>query len=430
MTVGPKDLTAPERRAIIAAYAGWGLDGFDVMIYSFTIPALMAAWSMPKSQAGLIATATLVSSAIGGWAAGALSDRLGRARMLQVTVAWFAVFTCLCGFSRSFPELLVLRALQGLGFGGEWAVGSALVGEIVRPAWRGRAVGLVQSAWAVGWGGAAAFYALLFSRLPAGIAWRTMFWVGILPALLVIYIRRNVRDAAPMGERAARGADAAPPPAAIARDTAPARETRSRWLDIFSPATFRTTLLASLMATGLQGGYYSVTTWLPTFLKTNRGLSVLDTGGYLAVVIVGSLAGYLVAADLCDRFGRRVAFSSFAVGSGLTAFLYTRLPIDNAAMLWLGFPLGFFVSGNFSGVGAFFTELFPGGARGSGVGFAYSFGRGVGALFPALVGFAGTRMGLGPAIGVCAAIAYALVLLALAGLPETRGRVLGTSVPA
>jgi MFS family permease len=415
MIVGPKDLTAPERRAITAAYAGWGLDGFDVMIYSFVIPTLITALGLAKSQAGLIATATLLCSALGGWAAGALSDRFGRVRLLQVTVAWFAVFACLCGFARGFTSLLVLRSLQGLGFGGEWAVGSALVGEIVRPAWRGRAVGFVQSAWAVGWGVAAGLYALLFSRLPAGIAWRAMFWVGILPALLVLYIRRYVRDATPMR-------DAAIPDAT-------AGSSRGRFLAIFSPALLRTTLLASLMATGMQGGYYSVTTWLPTFLKTTRGLSVLDTGGYLAVVIVGSLAGYLVAADLCDRFGRRASFATFALGSGLTAYLYTRLPIDNTAMLWLGFPLGFFVSGIFSGVGAFFTELFPGGARGSGVGFAFSFGRGLGALFPALVGFAGARIGLGPAIGLFATIAYALVLLAITGLPETRGRVLETSAP-
>jgi sugar phosphate permease len=178
------------------------------------------------------------------------------------------------------------------------------------------------------------------------------------------------------------------------------------------------------MATGMQGGYYAVTTWLPTYLKTVRGLSVLDTGGYLMVIISGSFAGYLTAAWLSDRLGRRACFILFAVGSVLIAVTYTLLPIGNLAMLFLGFPLGFFVSGNFSGVGAFFAELFPGSVRGSGMGFAYNFGRGVGAVFPALVGFLSARLSLGAAIGGFAGAAYLLVLAAVLALPETRGRTL------
>jgi sugar phosphate permease len=174
----------------------------------------------------------------------------------------------------------------------------------------------------------------------------------------------------------------------------------------------------------MQGGYYAVTTWLPTYLKTARGLSVLDTGGYLVVIVAGSFAGYLTAAWLSDRLGRRACFVLFAIGSLLVAVTYTLLPIGDAAMLVLGFPLGFFVSGNFSGVGAFFAELFPGSARGSGMGFAYSFGRGLGALFPALVGFLSARLSLGAAIGGFAAVAYLLVLAAVVALPETRGRAL------
>jgi sugar phosphate permease len=180
------------------------------------------------------------------------------------------------------------------------------------------------------------------------------------------------------------------------------------------------------MATGMQGGYYAVTTWLPTYLKTVRGLSVMDTGAYLVVIVAGSFAGYLTAAWLSDQLGRRACFILFAIGSLLVAVTYTIVPIGDAAMLFLGFPLGFFVSGNFSGVGAFFAELFPGSVRGSGMGFAYSFGRGAGALFPALVGFLSARLSLGTAIGGFASVAYLLVLAAVIALPETRGRALVT----
>ena len=399
-------LTAPERTAMIAAGGGWSVDAFDFMIYSFAIPALMSAWGMTRTEAGLIATSTLLFSAAGGWLAGALSDRWGRVRMLQVTIAWFACFTFLSGFTRSFEQLLVLRSLQGLGFGGEWAVGAALVGELVRPQHRGRAVGTVQSGWALGWGAAAILYAFYFSVLPAALAWRALFWTGILPALLILYVRRRVRE-----------------PARIATGRGTARSGRD-FLRIFAPRLLRTTLLASLMAAGMQGGYYAITTWLPTYLKTVRGLSVLDTGAYLVVIVAGSFAGYLAAAWLSDRLGRRPGFIVFAAGSLTVAVTYTFAPIGNTAMLFLGFPLGFFVSGNFSGVGAFFAELFPGSVRGSGMGFAYNFGRGAGALFPALVGFLSARFSLAAAIGGFAAAGYLVVLATVMALPETRGRAL------
>jgi MFS family permease len=401
-----RELTGQEKKALIAAYGGWTVDAFDFMIYSFVIPALIAAWGMSKGQAGLIATSALLLSAVGGWTAGALADRFGRVRVLQITIGWFAFFTFLSGFTNSFDQLLITRSLQGLGFGGEWAVGSVMVGEIIRAEHRGKAVGTVQSGWAVGWGGAAIAFALVFTWLPEDLAWRALFWLGLLPALLIFYVRKYVQE-----------------PRVFHATRERKKDGRSgSFLEIFSPALLRTTLLASLMATGMQGGYYAITTWLPTYLKTERGLSILNTGGYLAVVITGSLVGYLFAAHLADRIGRRNTFFLFAISSACIAAAYTLMPISNTAMLFLGFPLGFFVSGNFSGVGAFFTELFPSRIRGSGQGFAYNFGRGVGALFPALVGFLSKQMGLGVAIGTFAATAFMVVVLAVTLLPETRGK--------
>ena len=200
--------------------------------------------------------------------------------------------------------------------------------------------------------------------------------------------------------------------------------TSANVLEIFQMPVLKTTLLCSLLATGAQGGYYAITTWLPTFLRTERKLTVLGTSGYLAVIIIGSLIGYLISAYLADRIGRRRNFIIYAVGSVLIVLIYTYLPMTDGMMLVLGFPLGFFASGIFSGVGPFFTELFPTRIRASGQGFAYNFGRGVGALFPTFVGALSTYMHLGSAIGLFAVIAYGLLLVAVMMLPETRGRVL------
>jgi len=405
-------LTPQERSTLVATFGGWALDGLDVMVYSFVIPSLIAAWHISKGEAGLLAAVVLLISAIGGWLAGLLADRFGRARILQITIVWFAVFTFLSGFTNSFWQLLLTRALQGLGFGGEWAVGSVLMGEAIRAEHRGKAVGTVQGGWAVGWGLAAIFYSVLFSVLPVAIAWRAMFWIGILPALLVFYIRRYV------------------PEPAVYRQTRQQLKRvgqASNFLEIFSPALLRITVLTSLMATGAQGGYYAITTWLPTYLKTARGLSVLNTGGYLFVVIAGSFAGYMVSASLTDRIGRKRTLIIFASSSLVAVAVYTYLPIGNHLMLVLGFPLGFFASGSFSPMGSFLTELFPTRVRGSAQGFAYNFGRGVGALFPTLVGYLSARLSLGHAIAAFAVTAYVGMIVAVCLLPETRGKELSVA---
>ena len=400
-----RTLSPAERSTLIATFGGWALDGLDVMVFSFVIPTLIAGWHISKGRAGLLGTVTLLVSAAGGWLAGILADRFGRTRILQITIAWFALFTFLSGFTHNFWQLLVTRGLQGLGFGGEWAVGSVLMGEAISARHRGKAVGTVQSGWAIGWGLAAICYTVLFSVFAAEEAWRMMFWIGILPALLVIYIRRCVPE----------------PEVYLATRKIAWDRTGPHWSGIFGRSMLRITLLTSLMAVGAQGGYYAVTTWLPTYLKTQRGLSVLNTGGYLFVVIFGSFAGYLVAAHLSDLLGRRRTLFLFAICSCLAVAGYTYLPLTNKAMLILGFPLGFFASGSFSPMGAYLTELFPNHLRGSGQGFSYNFGRALGSLFPLLVGILSSTMPLGSALAFFALAAYGLMLVGVAALPETKG---------
>jgi MFS family permease len=400
-----RDLGGVGRSTFWACFAGYALDALDVQIYSFVIPTMIGLTLLTRDEAGVIATSTLVLSAFGGWLAGILSDRFGRVRTLRITVLWFAVFTALCGLTHGFTQLLICRSLQGLGFGGEWAAGSVLMGEVIAARYRGRAVGLVQASWSVGWALAAILATVILAAFPAELAWRLMFLVGILPALATFVIRRFV-----------------PEPAAFVRahDAGPAPST----LAIFGPGLWWTTLRCAVLSLGAQGGYYSITTWLPTFLRTERHIAVLQSLPYLLVVIVGSFIGYVVSAYLSDGIGRRLNFVLFAVGSAVIVIAYTQLPVSDGVMFFLGFPLGFFASGVFSGMGAQFTELFPTELRGAGQGFCYNAGRGLAAFFPSLVGSAASGLPLGEAIGVFAAIAYGLMVLAALTLPETRGRAL------
>jgi MFS family permease len=404
-----RDMNLPERRTFWACAAGWALDGMDFMIYPLVIGTIITMWKVDAGTAGLAGTVTLLASAVGGWLGGYLADRIGRVKTLQLTILWFSVFSLVCAFVQNFDQLLIARALLGLGFGGEWAAGAVLMGESIRPQYRGRAVGSVQSGWAVGWGLAVLSQAILFSYLPPDIAWRWMFAIGALPALLVFFLRRYVEEP----EIAV---------ATLAKQNASGE--RPGLHEIFTGPILKTTVLASLAVTGCQGGYYAITFWVPRFLTTERKLSVVSSTGYLAALIIGSFAGYLVGAWLADKIGRRNLFLYFSLGAIAVIVAYTQLPLTNEILWVLGFPLGFFASAYFSGVGAFLTELYPTRLRGSGQGFCYNFGRGIGALFPFMVGALSSTTSLGNAIAIFAVLAYGLFFLAAFALPETRGRIL------
>ena len=233
-----RDMNLPERRTFWACAAGWALDGMDFMIYPLVIGTIIAMWKVDPGTAGLAGTVTLLASAVGGWLGGYLADRIGRVKTLQLTILWFSFFSLVCAFVQNFDQLIVARALLGLGFGGEWAAGAVLMGEAIRPQYRGRAVGSVQSGWAVGWGLAVLSQAILFSYLPPELAWRWMFAIGALPALLVFFLRRYVDE---------------PEIAAATRLKQAASGDRPALWEIFSGPILKTTILASLMVDGLPG---------------------------------------------------------------------------------------------------------------------------------------------------------------------------------
>ncbi len=409
LTAFYRDMNIDEKRTFWACAAGWALDGLDVMIYPLVIGTIIAMWHIAEGTAGMAVTITLLTSAVGGWLAGFFADRIGRVITLQVTIIWFSVFSLLCAFAQNFEQLMIFRALLGLGFGGEWAAGAVLLGETIRAQYRGRAVGCVQAGYAIGWGGAVLAQAILFTVVDPEIAWRYMFVVGAFPALLIFYIRRHVKE---------------PEIAKKTRMEAKKTGHSPKIWEIFKGDILSTTIFASIASAGCQGGYYAITTWVPRYLTTERGLSILSSTGYLFTLIVGSFVGYLVGAWMSDRFGRRMLFLVFSLGAIVVVLVYTLIPFSNTMLWFLGFPLGFFSSGYFSGMGAFLTELFPTRLRGSGQGFCYNFGRGMGALFPTFVGYLSSQVGLGNAVAIFAAGAYSLFFLAAFMLPETRGRVL------
>jgi sugar phosphate permease len=233
-----------------------------------------------------------------------------------------------------------------------------------------------------------------------------MFAAGALPALLVFYIRRYVEEPAIAVQARQKLASSAQPSA----------------LAIFGRGTLRTTIVGAILCSGATGGYYAVNTWLPTYLNTERHLSIVTSAGYLVVLIIGAFAGYLFGAWYADRFGRRQLFLFFAVAASLVVTAYTQLPISNEMMLFLGLPLGFVSTGHFSGMGPILSELYPTALRGSGQGFTYNFGRGLGAFFPAFVGYLSNYVSLGNAMTVFAVVSYGIMLLAALALPETTGR--------
>jgi MFS family permease len=409
-----RDLNPRERRTMTACWAGWTLDGFDQQLYSYVVPTMMALWGLSAGTAGTIGMVTLLTSSLGGWLAGALSDRYGRVRILQVTIIWYSVVTGLCGLAQNFDQLFVLRALHGVGFGGEWAAGSVLIGEIIRDKYRGRAVGFVQTGAAFGPGFSALVYAGLYAVLPEAEAWRVLFFVGVVPALLVLWIRRNIEDSASFQERQATGEKAG-----IAQAFA-----------AFRGVYVWTTVKTTLMAAGAQGGVFAVQFWMTTFLRTERGVSASAAGLFFAVQMVGALIGFLIGAYVSDAFGRKWTFGISAVTTFAMVNIYIFVPMGYTALLLCGIPLSVAILMKFSAMGPYMTELYPTAVRGTAQGFCYNGGRAIGAIFPTAVGYGAAYVPLGASIALFCSLSCVLMVAMLLLLPETKGRAIaGLEVP-
>jgi MFS family permease len=393
-----------QRRAMIASGFGWGLDSFDFYLYVYALPAILTTFGLSAAAGGLLATYTLVFSALGGIAMGTLADRIGRKRALMISVAWYALFTFLSGVAQNYPQLAVFRALEGLGFGGEWAVGSVLMAEWADAARRGRALGYVQGAWALGWLAANLAFQIVVATIGPDPGWRILFFLGILPAAFVLYIRRNVED----------------PP--VYEATRRAATRGSSLAGIFAPGVARTTFFASLLAIGVQSGYYALFTWMPTYLTKQRHIPAFTSGWYLYLMILGAYVGYVSAGYINDALGRKRTFVLFSLCSAAIVPLYLYTVAADWQLLIAGPLLGYFASGIFSGFGPFLSELYPSSVRGAGQGFCYNVGRGVAGIGPFAIGWLSEHFAIGTAMMVVAVCAYLLAVFAVAFLPETRGK--------
>jgi len=285
-----------------------------------------------------------------------------------------------------------------------------LMGEVVRDKYRGRAVGLVQTGWAIGWGVSAIVYTVLYWMLPEWLAWRALFAVGLLPAIFVFYIRRHIDEPDVFQERQRTGP----------------KVGASHLFAAFRGPHLWTTIKVSLMVAGAQGGGYAVSIWMPTYLRTVRGLSPTHTGGFLIVQILGALAGFLIGTYLSDCIGRKWTFVISALGSFVMVLVFLLIPMNNEWLFWVGIPLNVILLMKFPPMGPFMTELYPTEIRGTGQGFCYNAGRAGGSLFPTMVGYLSQVVPLGTAIAICSASAFGLMILMLLLLPETRGRSLAS----
>jgi MFS family permease len=403
-----REATPDAKRALLAASLGWMLDAFDVMLYSLVLAELVRAFGITLTTAGYLGSLTLVASAVGGVLFGVVADRWGRTRALSLSILLYSVFTAACGLATSVTMLAVFRVLLGLGMGGEWASGAALVSETWPARHRGKALGLMQSCWAIGYGLAAVVTALV---MPA-YGWRAVFFVGVLPALLTWWIRRRVPE--PQAWLAAQ------------RTASPASDRAGAWSALLGDRLGLTVVL-TLMNAATMFAWWGFNLWIPAYLslpleRGGMGLSTATMANFVVVMQVGMWLGYVTFGFVSDALGRKPTYVVYLLAaSGLMwAYAVTR---DATTLLLLGPLVAFFGTGYFSGFGAITAELYPTAIRATAQGFTYNIGRIASALAPFVVGSLATTRGFDVALSVAAA-AFLVAAFLWIWIPETRGRAL------
>lgn len=396
------DASRAERSSLIAGGLGWMLDAMDVSLYALVLAVLVSAFGMTTKTAGWLGSLTLIASAIGGFLFGVLADRIGRVRALMASILVYALASAACGFTQTIPQLAVFRFILGLGMGGEWTTAAALIAETWRAEHRGKALGLMQSAYAIGEAVAAIVVLVVLPKL----GWRAVFLVGVLPALLVFWIQARVPDPDSWKQR---------------KD-----ENKSvRLGQLLEKKILRNGILATLMNACTMFGYWGLFTWIPAYLKLpasqgGRGLGLAQTMGFFLLMCPGKWLGYSLFGFFADAFGRRKPYFLYLV---IAAALVPIYGMSRSAvwLMALGPFVAFFGTGYFSGYAAIVSELFPGEIRAAAMGLSYNVGRGLSAFAPYAVGVMAQRFGIGKAFFVEAGAFLAAALLSLT-LPETRGQ--------
>src|SRR5215212_2174686 len=386
-------------RALFAAQLGWMLDATDFLLFNFALLSIAKEFSLSKQQVTLPVMSALVASAIGGIAFGRIADRVGRVRAMTISILFYSLATAGMATAQNLWQLVAWRVLVGLGMGGEWSCGSVLVAETWPAEHRAKAMGIMQSGWAIGALIAAGLAALVLE--PYG--WRVLFLIGAIPALLAFIVRRTVEEPRIWRERT---------------QTAP-------WSEIFSAQYRRRVVLATLVASSVLIAFWGVTTWLPAFLATpvaegGAGLTMTKGAQWLIVLQIGAFFGYITFGWIADRIGRRPAFTLFMIAATAVVPLFAFGARSTLTLLVLGPLVGYFAHGYFSMFGAMLAELFPTRIRASAQGFCYNAGRLASAAAPFAIGAAAKTYGLGFSIAADA-IFFALGAMLVWLLPETKG---------
>jgi len=402
-----KEAPPPARRALIAASLGWMLDAFDVMLYALVLAYMMKDLGMSKGTAGLMSSLTLLAAAAGGIIFGVLADKRGRTWSLRASILVYSVFTAACGLAQTVPMLAVFRIFLGLGMGGEWTSGAALVTETWPDEHRGKAMGFVQSFWAVGYAAAALVAAIVYPL--AG--WRAVFFVGVLPALLVFWVQKKVEEPALWRAQKAQ--------AVVAEKTRIGAVIRGRLLGI--------TVAVTLMNGFLLFGWWGFNTWIPGYLSLAQNQGGIGLSQWLTSFLVffmqfGMWLGYLTFGYFSDIIGRKKTYIVFFSAAAVFIFVFANLHRP-----WLLFLLGpfvaFFGTGGFSGFGALTAELYPTRIRATLQGTTYNLGRIGSAAAPLLIGALAQDHGFGAAFLLSSAAFVAAAVMWI-WIPETRGRAL------
>lgn len=391
------------RRAFVAASLGWMLDSFDVMLYALVLAALLRdpTLGLTNATAGLLGASTLLAAAVGGVIFGVVADRLGRKRALMAAVLIYSVFTAACGLVQNVAQLAVCRILLGFGMGGEWATGVALVSETFPAKHRGKALSFVQSSWAIGYGLAALVNLIVMPLW----GWRGVFFVGVLPALFTLWIRRKVEEPE------------------MWRRSAPA--ARGRIGDLFTPERARITVFIILMNACCLFGWWGLNSWVPAYLnlppeRGGVGLSSATMSWFVIVMQVGMWFGYVSFGYIADAISRKRAYVLFVLMASVLLPLYGVLR-EPVLLLVLGPLVAFFGTGYYSGFGAVIAELYPTAVRTTAAGVGYNVGRIASAAAPFTVGSLADTRGFGVAFAVMGA-AFFLAALAWIGIPNTENK--------
>jgi MFS family permease len=398
-----READRPARRAFVAASLGWMLDAFDVMLYAMVLASLIEdpVLALSLNAAGILGSLTLVAAAVGGVIFGIIADRFGRKRALMGAVLLYSVFTAACGFAQSAVQLAVFRVFVGLGMGGEWATGAALVSEWFPPAHRGKALAFVQSSWAIGYGAAALVNLLV---LPYW-GWRGVFFVGVLPALFTIWIRRGVEE--PRVWRSSANTD------------------RGRLSAIFAPGVGRLTLTLTLMNAFALFGWWGLNGWVPAYLRLSPseggiGLTSSTMSLFVIAMQVGMWCGYVSFGFVADAIGRKRAYVLYLLAASVLLPVYGQAS-SPVLLLALGPLVAFFGTGYFSGFGALTAELYPTPVRATAQGFTYNVGRLASAAAPYIVGSLAATRGFGVAF-LITGVAFLAAAAAWIWIPGTGRR--------